>query len=59
MRLFSMDEGARMGYRDGLYLLDGLEEETLGDDALTLDTDEEYLIGIDEWWDDFVSDSFL
>jgi hypothetical protein len=54
-----MDEGARMGYRDGLYLLDGLEEETLGDDALTLDTDEEYLIGIDEWWDDFVSDSFL
>jgi len=48
-----------MGYRDGLYLLDGLEEETLGDDALTLDTDEEYLIGIDEWWDDFVSDSFL
>jgi hypothetical protein len=59
MALLGMAERERMLEYSCIDLLPDLEESVLFVDVLVPDIEESYVLGMEDWWDDFVSDMFL
>ncbi|EHM09950.1 hypothetical protein TheveDRAFT_0801 [Thermanaerovibrio velox DSM 12556] len=59
MRVFHVPEDFSDVYKDGVMMLPDLELDVLSDDSLESMPEDDFLMGIDDWWAEFTADMNL
>ena len=59
MALLGLSKRERMLEYDSVDLLPDLEESVFFGDVLIPDLEDAFVLGMDDWWGDFVSDMYL
>ena len=59
MSVLGLPQQERMLEYDSIDLLPDLEESVFFGDVLIPDLEDSFLLGLDDWWGDFVADMYL
>jgi len=59
VRVFHVPEDFEDVYKDGILMLPDLELDVFGEDALESLPEDDFVMGLDDWWSDFTSDMNL